>query len=139
MDRVTRFGVSIENSLLKKFDSLIRETGYKNRSEAIRDLIREFLVEEEWKDEKRETVGILGIVFSHDMREITKTLNRIQHQHIDTIISSTHIHLDHHNCLEVIVLRGKSSLIRKTADALLSTRHVKHGKLIMTTTGEGID
>ncbi len=139
MDRVTRFGVSIETSLLEKFDSLITEIGYKNRSEAIRDLIREFLVEEEWKDEKRETVGILGIVFSHDMREITKTLNRIQHQHIDTIISSTHIHLDHHNCLEVIVLRGKSSLIRKTADTLLSTRHVKHGKLIMTTTGEGID
>jgi CopG family nickel-responsive transcriptional regulator len=139
MDRVTRFGVSIETSLLEKFDSLITEIGYKNRSEAIRDLIREFLVGQEWKDEKRETVGILGIVFSHDMREITKTLNRIQHQHIDTIVSSTHIHLDHHNCLEVIVLRGKSSLIRKTADALLSTRHVKHGKLIMTTTGEGID
>lgn len=139
MERVTRFGVSIETSLLEKFDSLIKEIGYKNRSEAIRDLIREFLVEKEWKDENRETVGILGIVFSHDMREITKTLNRIQHQHIDTIISSTHIHLDHHNCLEVIVLRGKSSLIRKTADELLSTRHVKHGKLIMTTTGEGID
>jgi CopG family nickel-responsive transcriptional regulator len=139
MDRVTRFGVSIEADLLKKFDSMVRKIGYKNRSEAIRDLIRKQLVEEEWKDENRETVGILGIVFDHDMREITETLNRIQHHHIDTIISSTHIHLDRHNCLEVIVLRGRSSLIRKTANELLNTKHVKHGKLIMTTTGKGIE
>ena len=139
MAKITRFGVSVEKELLEKFDGIIEKMDYKSRSEAIRDLIRERLVSEEWKEEEKETVGILGLVYEHEIRELTETLNRIQHQHIDTIISSAHIHLDHHNCLEVIILKGKSVLIKKIADDLLSTRNVKHGKLIMTTTGSGID
>ena len=138
MGSVIRFGVSLNKELLKEFDSLVEKTGYKNRSEAIRDLIRERLVSEEWKEEEKETVGILGLVYDHEARELTETLIRIQHQYIDLIVSSTHIHLDHHNCLEVIIMKGKSSLIRKIADELLSTRNVKHGKLIMTTTGSEI-
>lgn len=139
MAKITRFGVSVETELLEKFDRLIEKMGYKSRSEAIRDLIRERLVSEEWKEEEKETVGILGLVYKHEIRELTETLTRIQHQNTDAIISSTHIHLDHHNCLEVIILKGKSALIKKIADELLSTRSVKHGKLIMTTTGSGID
>jgi len=139
MGEITRFGVSIESGLLKKFDNLIDEKGYNNRSEAIRDLIRERLVSEEWKMADRETVGILGLVYNHETRELTENLTKIQHQHINLVVASTHIHLDRHNCLEVIVLRGKSSLIKKTADELLSTRSVKHGKLIMTTTGSELE
>lgn len=139
MDRITRFGVSLETNLLERFDSLIEKTGYSSRSEAIRDLIRERLVSEEWKDEEKETVGILGLVYSHEMRELTETLTKIQHQYVNIIVSSIHIHLDHHNCLEIVVLRGKSSLIKKIADELMSTRSVKHGKLIMTTTGSEIE
>ncbi len=139
MEKITRFGVSIESNLLKKFDKLINKIGYSNRSEAIRDLIRDRLVAEEWKEADKETVGILGLVYNHEKRELTENLTKIQHQHIDLVVSSTHIHLDHHNCLEVIVLRGKSSLIKKTANELLSTRSVKHGQLIMTTTGSELE
>lgn len=139
MSRISRFGVSVETDLLKKFDTLIERAGYSNRSEAIRDLIRERLVTEEWKDEEKETVGILGIVYDHEMRDLPETLTGIQHSHTDMIVSSTHIHLDSHNCLEVIILRGKSALIKKISDRLLSTRSVKHGKLITTTTGSEID
>jgi CopG family nickel-responsive transcriptional regulator len=139
MAKVIRFGVSLETELLEKFDSLIKGKEYKSRSEAIRDLIRECLVSEEWKEEKKETVGILGLVFSHEVRELTDKLTKLQHNYLDLIISSTHIHLDKHNCLEVIVLRGKSYLIKKISDELLSTRSVKHGKLLMTTTGKDIE
>jgi len=139
MVKVTRFGVSLGTELLKKFDSLIKKRGYKSRSEAVRDLIRERLVSEEWIEEEKETVGILGLVFSHETRELTEILTKLQHKYLDLIISSTHIHLDQHNCLEVIVLRGKSFLIKKISDELMSTRRVKHGKLLMTTTGKDID
>lgn len=139
MTKIIRFGVSVEDELLRKFDDLIEKIGYKSRSEAIRDLIRERLVSEEWKEGEKETVGILGLVYNHEIRELTENLTRIQHKHLDLIVSSTHIHLDHHNCLEVVVLKGKGSLIKKIADELLSTRSVKHGKLLMTTTGTDID
>ena len=139
MKKITRFGVSLEKDLLDKFDSLIDKIGYTKRSEAIRDLIREKIIEEEWKDEDKECVGILGLVYNHEAREITETLNRIQHQHIDIVVTSTHIHLDHHNCLEVILLRGRSALIRKISHMLISTKSVKHGKLLMTTTGRDVD
>lgn len=139
MGKVVRFGVSLEADLLKKFDHLIKSAGYKSRSEAFRTLIRERLVHEEWKDPEKETIGILGLVYSHDIRELTETLNNIQHQYIDTIVSSTHIHLDHHNCLEVIILKGKSRDIKAIAEKLLSTRSVKDGKLLQTTTGLDLD
>ncbi|MBN1272710.1 MAG: nickel-responsive transcriptional regulator NikR [Candidatus Aminicenantes bacterium] len=139
MEKVTRFGVSIDSNLLDKFDALIRKMGYGSRSEAFRDLIREKLVAEEWKAQNKEAVGVVTLVYSHDIRDLTETLNRIQHQHLTAIVSSTHIHLDHHNCLEVVVLRGKGKDIKKIADELLATRSVKHGKLIATTTGKDIE
>ncbi len=137
MSELTRFGVSIDSELVKKFDQLITKIGYKNRSEAIRDLIRERLVQEEWQEEK-ETVGIISLVYNHEVRELTDTLTDIQHRYYNLIISSTHIHLDKHNCLEVVVVRGKSGLLKKIAEQLISTRGVKHGKLAMTTTGKEI-
>lgn len=138
MSEITRFGVSIESYLINKFDRLITKIGYKNRSEAIRDLIRERLVHEEWKIGEKETVGVITLVYNHEVRELTGTLTELQHQYYNSIISSSHIHLDKHNCLEVIVVKGKSNLIKKVADNLISTRNVKHGKLIMTTTGREI-
>lgn len=135
MSKVTRFGVSLDDDLLQKFDALLDKIGYSSRSEAIRDLIRNRLVEKEWEEESTVTIGILGLTFDHEARELTEKLTKIQHQNVDTIVSSTHIHLDHHNCLEVIILKGESGLIKKISDELISTRSVKHGKLLMMTTG----
>ncbi len=132
---VTRFGVSLDSALLERFDSLIEKKGYSNRSEAIRDLIRDALVTEEWQSAAAETVGAITIVYSHDKRELTDTLTDLQHRYYDSIISSLHIHLDRHNCLEVIVVRGRAGDIKAIADRLIGTKGVKHGKLSVTTTG----
>lgn len=138
MAKVTRFGVSLESQLLTQFDALLKKSGYKNRSEAIRDLIRDRLVKQEWEESDKEIIGILSLVYNHEKREVTEILNHIQHQHIEAIISSTHIHLDSHNCLEVIILRGKSRIIEKISNQLQSTRNVKHGDLIKTTIGKDL-
>ncbi len=138
MAGVTRFGVSIDDILIRKFDGHIARKGYANRSEAIRDLIRDRLVEGEWEADDRETVGTITIVYSHHTRELEHALTEMQHQSYHQIISALHVHLDAHNCLEVLVLKGKSSDIKRIADRLIGTRGVKHGKLIMTTTGKGL-
>lgn len=132
---VTRFGVSLDSTLLTTFDQLIESKGYQNRSEAIRDLIRDKLVEHQWSSSSEETVGVFSFVYDHHQNELSQALNNIQHQHLDIIVSSTHVHVDHHNCLEVIILKGSSTKIRSITDKLASTRGVKHGKLIMTSTG----
>ena len=133
---VTRFGISLESSLLKKFDRLINKKGYASRSEAIRDLIRDSLVTEEWKSDNTETVGTITLVYSHDTRELNDNLNDIQHNYHQLVISTTHIHLDGHNCLEVIIVKGRSEDIKAVADRLIGTKGVKHGKLTATTTGK---
>ncbi len=133
---VTRFGISLESPLLKRFDRLIKKKGYASRSEAIRDLIRDSLVTEEWKSDNTETVGTITLVYSHDTRELNDNLNDIQHHYHQLVISTTHIHLDGHNCLEVIIVKGKSEDIRVVADRLIGTKGVKHGKLTATTTGK---
>lgn len=130
-----RFGVSMSKELLKKFDQLIKDMGYRNRSEAIRDLIRERLVQQEWQHTNQEAVGTITIVYSHEVHELTEILTALQHKYHKQIISTMHIHLDRHNCLEVLVIRGKGQEIKKIADRLLSTKGVKHGKLTTTTTG----
>jgi CopG family nickel-responsive transcriptional regulator len=132
---VTRFGISLDEILLKGFDDLIRKKGYSNRSEAIRDLIRDALVKEEWEGTTGETVGTITIVYSHEKRELLDLLTRLQHLHHDLIISSMHIHLDKHNCLELIAVKGKGEDIKKIADRLIGSKGVKHGKLTLTTTG----
>ncbi len=133
---IKRFGISLDAFLLKRFDSLIAKKGYPNRSEAIRDLIRNSLVKEEWEYGDKDTVGAITIVYSHDTRELTDTLTEIQHHFHTSVISSMHVHLDHHNCLEVIIVKGKGKEIKKIADRLIGTKGVKHGKLSLTTTGK---
>lgn len=138
MSGIARFGVSIDSQLIKKFDALISQKGYENRSEAIRDLIRDRLVEDQWQAGDDETVGTITIVYNHHTRELEHALTEMQHQSFDKIISALHVHLDQHNCLEVLVVKGKSREIRKISDRLIGTRGVKHGKLTMTTTGKGL-
>jgi CopG family nickel-responsive transcriptional regulator len=139
MSLVSRFGVSIEESLLKKFDRLISRKGYQNRSEALRDLIRESLVREEWEEGKKETVGTIAIVYSHHTRELSRTLTDMQHRYYRFILSSLHIHLDEHNCLEVLVVKGKGKDIKRISDRLIGTKGVKHGRLSLTTTGKNLE
>ncbi len=138
MGKLKRFGVSLNSDLLTKFDKLIEGKGYGNRSEAIRDLIREELVSEEWKSGNKETVGVFSLVYDHHNNDISQILNNIQHNNLNIIRSSTHVHIDHHNCLEVIILKGKSRDIKKLTDQLSSTKGIKHGKLIMTSTGSDL-
>ncbi len=136
MSDIIRFGVSIDSQLIKKFDSLINRKGYATRSEAIRDMIRDTLVEEEWEAGAQETVGTITIVYNHHTRELEHALTDMQHKSFHQIISTLHVHLDAHNCLEVLVVKGKGQEIKKIADRLIGTKGVKHGKLTMTTTGK---
>lgn len=138
MSELLRFGVSINSDLLEKFDKLIESKGYNNRSEAIRDMIREHLVEQEW-EEDAETIGAVTIVYNHHMRELSESLIALQHEYHPAIVSSMHVHIDHHNCLETIIIRGKGSKVKEIADKLISTKGVKHGKLTLTTTGKGLE
>ena len=138
MGELTRFGVSINSDLLKRFDEVITEKNYVNRSEAIRDLIRDSLVEEEKKDEHIDVVGTITIVYDHEVHELSDTLTELQHKAFKSIVSTLHIHLDSHNCLEVLVVKGKGKDIRMIADRLIGTKGVKHGKLMTTTTGKGL-
>ncbi len=135
MADIVRFGVSLEKELLDKFDILIKEKKYPNRSEAIRDLIRENLVKREWVEGK-EVAGAITLVFNHHRRELMNTLTDIQHDFHQLIISSQHIHLDHDNCLEIIVVRGKPIEVRDLADKLRATKGVKYGSLSIATTGK---
>ncbi len=136
MEEMIRFGVSISPHLLEKFDGMIARQGYTNRSEAIRDLIRDRLVHTEWELGENETVGTITIVYDHEVRELSERLTELQHQDLHSIVSTMHVHLSAHSCLEVSVVKGKASVIRRIAEKLISTRGVKHGKLTMTTIGE---
>jgi CopG family nickel-responsive transcriptional regulator len=136
MKETVRFGISIDGQLLDSFDASIHAKGYDNRSEAIRDLIRGSLVEEKWQGEDEEMVGTVTLVYDHHTRELADKLTEHQHSHHKAILSSLHIHLDAHHCLEVVVLKGKSMVIKKLADELISTKGIKHGKLVTTTSGK---
>lgn len=138
MADLTRFGISIDERLLQQFDELLLQKGYDNRSEAIRDLIRSALVEKEWGEEDLQTVATLTLVYDHHTRDLADRLTEHQHSHHEEIISTLHIHLDHHHCLEVVVLKGKASRVKRLADELLGIKGVKHGKLVATTTGQNL-
>jgi len=139
MGDMVRFGVSMSADLLASLDDLLKKIGYRTRSEAIRDMVRSRLVEQEWTDTVREVVGTITLVYSHEVRELTEALTALQHHYTDEIVSTTHIHLDEHNCLEVLIVRGRSHRVREIADRLISTRGVKHGRLTTTTTGKKLD
>lgn len=137
MSEAVRFSVSLSEELLEDFDKLLTDRRYTNRSEGIRDLIRDCLVQDEIQSNK-EVVGVVTIVYDHHVRELTNTLISKQHDTSAKVISSMHVHLDHHNCLEVIVARGKGKVIRQFADGLIGVRGVKHGKLTITSTGSAL-
>ena len=138
MSDLTRFGISIDDRLLKRFDDLIADKGYVNRSEAIRDLIRNALVEDAWAREDEEIVGTVTLVYDHHTRDLADKLTEQQHSHHEAIVSALHVHLDAHHCLEVVVVKGKAKSVRRLADELIGTKGVKHGKLVTTTTGKGL-
>jgi len=138
VSELIRFGISMDSRLLERFDQMIARKGYASRSEAIRDLIRDQLVDASWKEEEREVVGTITLVYSHQIRELNDKLIDFQHQFHDRFISSLHVHLDEHNCLEVLVVRGKGQEVKQLAEKLIGTKGVKHGKLATTTTGKEI-
>jgi len=138
MGNTVRFGISIDEKLLANFDQLIEQKSYMNRSEAIRDLIRASLVEERLGSEDQEAVGTVTLVYNHHVRDLSDKLTEHQHSHHDQIISSLHVHLDAHNCLEVLIIRGVVRDIKQIANELIGVKGVKHGKLVMTTTAEDL-
>jgi CopG family transcriptional regulator, nickel-responsive regulator len=138
MSELSRIGVAIDTELLEKFDRLIERRGYANRSEAFRDLIRDQLIETARQQPDSEVVGTVTLIYDHHVRMLNEKLTDMQHDHYHHILSTLHVHLDHDNCLEVLVLKGRTRAVEKLADALISTKGVKHGRLTITTTGAGL-
>ncbi|MBM3793265.1 MAG: nickel-responsive transcriptional regulator NikR [Acidobacteria bacterium] len=138
MSELSRIGVAIDSDLLAKFDTLISERGYTNRSEAFRDLIRDELIEKQWERPDAEVVGTVTLVYDHHVRLLSEKLTDMQHDHFHHVLSTLHVHLDHDNCLEVLVVRGQAVMVRKLADALISTKGVKHGRLTITGSGNSL-
>ena len=137
-ETVSRFSISLPPSLLRQIDEMSSEKGYDNRSLAIGDMMRDHLVEHRQKFGNEVIAGTITLVYDHHKPHLQATLTDIQHDHHDVILSTVHIHLDHHNCLEVLLVRGKAAVIKKIADELISAKGVKHGKLTVTTTGKDI-
>ena len=129
--QIKRFGVSLEEELLEKLDKLVIQNHFPNRSQAIRFLIRENLVEKSW-DENNIVAGAIVIVYDHHRRELQSKSTNLQHDYHDLILSVQHVHLDHHNCLETIAVKGKANKLRELADKLIGLKGIVHGKLVMT-------
>jgi len=136
MSALSRIGVAIETGLLSRFDRLIARRGYGSRSEAFRDLIRDTLVQDAWSSDNSPVLGTITLIYDHHVRLLGEKLTSLQHDFEGSILSTVHVHLDHHNCLEVIVLRGKAGRVRRIADAMISLKGVRHGRLSITGTGD---
>ena len=137
MAGLVRFGISLESDLSKQFDALIKRKGYSNRSEAVRDLIRQDLVGQQWQDGD-EIAGAITFIYDHHKRQLLNKITDIQHDFQKVIISSQHIHLDHDNCLEIVAVKGRPAEVLKLADLLKMLKGVKHGTLGITSTGKGL-
>lgn len=138
MSKLVRFGISLEKRLLEKFDRLIREKRYTNRSKALGDLIRQELVKEEWQQNKK-VAGAITLIYNHHRRELLNKITDIQHNFQRTILSAQHIHLDKNNCLEIIAVKGNPKKVGELADTLKSIKGVKHVTLSMSSTGKNIE
>jgi CopG family transcriptional regulator, nickel-responsive regulator len=132
MSDLSRIGVSLDSDLLHRFDRMISEKGYDNRSEAFRDLIREWLVSSVVAVSNATIVGTVTLIYDHHTRLLPEKLADLQHEHHDVVISTLHAHLDHDTCLEVVLLRGRSRDVQQLADKLISTKGVRHGRLVMS-------
>jgi CopG family nickel-responsive transcriptional regulator len=139
MSDTVRFGISLSQELLDRFDGLLEKLGYGNRSEAVRDLIRQKLVEEEWEAPDVSTSAAVFLIYDHHTMSVATRLMDLQHDSFAQVIGSFHVHMDEHNCLEVIVVRGKAKELRELAGRMISLRGVKYGVLNMGTTGHGIE
>lgn len=137
-DPLARFSVSVPRKLLRELDAMSRDKGYHNRSKAIADMIRDYLVEHRQQLAHQEIAGTITIVYDHHKPHVQEILTRLQHDHLDTIVSALHVHLDPHHCLEVLVVRGKAAKIKTMAHRLIVARGVKHGKLTVTSTGKDL-
>lgn len=137
---IERIGVSLEGELLERFDELIAEKGYANRSEAIRDLIRDALVQRAWAGGKNgdERVAVTALVYDHDSTGLSQKLAHVQHENHRAVVSTLHVHMDAHHCLEVLVLRGKAREIQAMGESLISTKGVKYGRFVPATTGKDL-
>jgi CopG family nickel-responsive transcriptional regulator len=135
---VARLSISLPAGLLEQLDEMVHEKSYDNRSLAIADMIRDDLVEHRQQRGSEEIVGTITLVYDHHKQHVQEALTEIQHDHHEIIISAIHVHLDHHNCLEVLIVKGKAGLVKKIADALIAAKGVKHGKLTVTTTGKDL-
>jgi CopG family nickel-responsive transcriptional regulator len=133
---VARISVSMNKTLLRKLDRMVREKGYDNRSLAIAGMIADTLVEHQRELADVDAAGTITLVYDHHTPHVQETLTELQHDHLHTIVSALHVHLDHHNCLEVLVVRGRASAIQALADRVIGAKGVKHGKLSITTTGK---
>jgi len=135
MSTLARIGVAIDADLLEQFDAYLDRRNYTNRSEGFRDLVRDALIGEKTADPAQPSVGTLTLVYDHHTRSLSEKLTNMQHDHTDLVISTLHVHLDHHNCLEVLVLRGPAGQIRQLAEGIIATKGVQHGQLTMTAAG----
>jgi len=133
-----RFGVSMGAKLLRAFDERIAQAGYTSRSEALRDVVRDYLVASEWEAGAGDVVGTVTIVYDHQTRELEQALTEVQHDYHDLVLCSTHVHLDAHHCLEVIIVRGTPAQVHALGERLISARGVKHGKIVCTTSGRAL-
>jgi len=135
---IERIGISLEDDLLTQFDRLTDQKGYVTRSEAIRDLIRDALVQREWAEGGggEERVAVVTLVYDHDSSSLAQKLAHIQHENHKAVVSALHVHMDEHNCLEVLVLRGRARDVVRMGEGLVSTKGVKYGKLVPATTGQ---
>jgi CopG family transcriptional regulator, nickel-responsive regulator len=138
MAELARIGIAISQDLLEEYDDLIAKRGYTNRSEAFRDLVRNELVNEISGSADAEVYGTITLVYDHHARLLSEKLTDLQHRYYAAVMSTIHVHLDHDNCLEVILVRGKSSLVQELANALIATKGVKHGRFMLTTSGRDL-
>jgi CopG family nickel-responsive transcriptional regulator len=135
MSQLCRIGVAIDADLLQRFDQLIAQRGYANRSEAFRDLIRRDLVEETGARPDAAVVGVVTLVYDHHTRQLSDKLTEQQHKALHHVHTTLHVHLDHDHCLEVLVLRGNAREVKSLAESLIATKGVKHGRLALTVEG----
>jgi len=136
MSKIERVGVSLDKKLLTMFDQLIAKQGYSNRSEAIRNLIRDRLSEEQLANPTSQATAGVFLIYDHHAAKLSQKLVDLQHNHLLHVIASTHVHLNHHNCLEVIILRGKVKEIEKLGNNIASLKGVKLSRMNIMTTGE---
>jgi CopG family nickel-responsive transcriptional regulator len=137
MSELRRFGVSLPAKLLEAFDEYLEQEGYSTRSEALRDMMREHLIADQWVDPESSVVGVITLVYDHHTYRLEDHLTEEQHEHFHMVRCSTHVHMDEHNCVEVIVVEGKSAAVQELADRLIALRGVQHGTLSCTAVGAG--